>query len=105
MLLPVLPRIGMSLYESLTPPPYGDTDLETALAAFDRSITLSGNIDQIDLLRQGPAEAIDEAVRLTLGRAAKRGNFILATTDYFNENTPEAHIIAFAEAARRYGRI
>lgn len=103
-LLPLYSQIGMNLYETLTPEPYGDTSLESAISAFDKKITLSGNIDQITLLRKGSADTIEQAVKETLFTAKKRGNFILATTDYFNEQTPEKNIVAFAEAARKYGQ-
>ena len=103
-LLPLYSGIGMDMYESLTPPPYGDTDLEEAVKVFSPDITLSGNIDQIHLLRYGSDEEIEEAVRKTLAIAKKRGRFILATTDYFNDNTPKEKVAVFAEAAARHGR-
>ncbi len=105
-LLSIYPNLRMKAYESLTPPPYGDTQLAEAFNAFDPTqTTLLGNIDQIHLLRRGRAEDIEAAVRETL-RGAKEwsGNFILATTDYFNEDTPHENIQAFAEAGRKYGR-
>lgn len=101
-LLPIYPDLGMKAYESLTPPPYGDTQLAEAFSHFDPAqTTLLGNIDQIELLRNGSPAEIKDAVVGTL-RAAQfwKGNFILATTDYFNENTPHDNIHAFAEAAR-----
>ena len=106
-LLPIYPSLGMKAYESLTPPPYGDTELPTALAGFDpRRTTLLGNIDQISLLREGTPEEIEAAVEKTLRQAkAWGGNFILATTDYFNENTPHENIHALAEAGRKHGRL
>ena len=46
------------------------------------------------------------AVEKTLREAkAWGGSFILATTDYFNENTPHESIHALAEAGRRHGRL
>jgi uroporphyrinogen-III decarboxylase len=101
-LLPIYPSLGMKAYESLTPPPYGDTLLAAAFSNFDpEKTTLLGNIDQIDLLRNGSQAKIKCAVQETLRAAqAWKGNFILATTDYFNEGTPHNNIHAFAEAAR-----
>lgn len=106
-LLPIYPSLGMKAYESLTPPPYGDTELPKALACFDpRRTTLLGNIDQISLLRKGTPEEIEAAVEKTLRQArAWGGSFILATTDYFNENTPHENIHALAEAGRKHGRL
>jgi uroporphyrinogen-III decarboxylase len=97
-LLPLYPGLGLRAYESLTPPPYGDTVLEEAVRAFGRNTTLLGGIDQLDLLRTGTAGEILDTVR---GRC----HFILGTTDYFNENTPADKIRLLAEAGHRFGRL
>jgi len=102
-LLPLYHQIGMSMYESLTPLPYGDTNLEYALTVVPADITLSGGFDQIHLLRYGSDDAIQSTVKQILEKAKSRGNFIMATTDYFNENTPVEKITVFAEAAMKYG--
>lgn len=103
-LLPLYSKIKMNMYESMTPPPYGDTDLDTALSTIDKSITLSGNLDQVTFLKEASPEEIDQRVKSILTKAKKRGNFILATTDYFSEETPEENIHAFAEAGLKYGK-
>ncbi len=102
-LLPLYPGLGMKAYESLTPPPYGDTILANAVEVFGTGTTLSGNIDQIDLLRKGSAQDVKTAVKQTLDTVRGRCHFILATTDYFNEDTPHDNIHALAEAGRCYG--
>jgi uroporphyrinogen-III decarboxylase len=102
-LLPLYPGLGMGAYESLTPPPHGDTILSEAVAVFGKRVTLLGNIDQIDLLRTGSPAEIDAQVKQTLDTARGRCHFVLATTDYFNDNTPHENIHALADAARRYG--
>ncbi len=104
-LIPLYPSLGMKAYESLTPPPYGDTVLGEAVAAFGRETTLLGGIDQLDLLRKGSREDIDRAVRQVLQTVKGRCHFILGTTDYFNENTPAAGIRAFAQSGRRHGAL
>ncbi len=102
-LLPLYPEIGMSMYESLTPPPYGDTDLEFAFSVMPKDITLSGGFDQISLLRKGSAADIRSTVRKMMETVKKRGNFIMAATDYFNENTPEDNVFEFVRAAKEFG--
>ena len=102
-LIPLYPGIGMDVYESLTPPPYGDADLDEAFEAFGESVTLSGNFDQIHALRYWSGPEIEEGVRAVMAKAKKRGRFIFATTDYFNEKTPHDNIRTLAEAARKYG--
>jgi uroporphyrinogen-III decarboxylase len=96
-------KIHMDIYESLTQPPYGDTVLEEALAKIDRSITLCGNIDQIEFLKKATPAEVSDKVKRVLELAKKRGNFILGTTDYFSEGTPHENIKAMAEAALEYG--
>jgi uroporphyrinogen decarboxylase len=103
-LFPAYTQMGMDVYESLTPPPFGDTILEHALEIMPRSITLSGNIDQIEFLKTATPELIRARVQDVLKKAKKRGSFILSTTDYFAENTPHENILAFAEAGMKYGR-
>ncbi len=103
-LLPAYNDLPMRAYESLTPPPYGDTDLEHALATFRPDIVLSGNIDQIDFLMRARPDEIRSRVSEVLGKAKARGSFILAATDYFHEQTPHDSLHAFAEAGREFGR-
>jgi hypothetical protein len=102
-LLPLYPGLGMRAYESLTPPPYGDTPLEEAVQLFGHDTALLGNLDQLDLLRKGTHREIADQVREIINTVRGRCHFILATTDYFNENTPHDNIHAFADAARHYG--
>jgi uroporphyrinogen decarboxylase len=104
-LLRLYPGLGLRAYESLTPAPYGDTVLEEAVRAFGQGTTLLGGIDQLDLLRTGTSQDIEAAVRNVLDTVRGRCHFILGTTDYFNENTPEDKIRVLAEAGRKYGRL
>jgi hypothetical protein len=104
-LIPLYPELGVKAYESLTPPPYGDTVLEEAVAAFGTGTTLLGGIDQLDLLRKGSAEEIESAVRRVLDTVRGRCSFILGTTDYFNESTPADKIRLLAEVGRKHGTL
>ncbi len=102
-LLPYYSDIGMSVYESMTPPPYGDTELSAALTVIDHGIALCGNLDQVSFLREASPEQVRERTRGILELAKPRGRFILGTTDYLSEGTPEENIRAFAEAGVEYG--
>jgi uroporphyrinogen decarboxylase len=104
-LLPLYTELGLGAYESLTPPPYGDTVLEDAVQVFGQETALSGNIDQITLLREGTPAEIEAVVKQTLDTVRGRSHFILATTDYFNEATPHDSIHALAEAGLAHGRL
>jgi uroporphyrinogen-III decarboxylase len=104
-LLHLYPGLGLQAYESLTPPPYGDTVLAEAVEAFGKRTTLLGGIDQLDLLRTGTPREIEATVKRVLDTVRGRCHFILGTTDYFNENTPEEKIRVLADAGHRYGRL
>jgi uroporphyrinogen decarboxylase len=101
-LLPLLPRIGMDVYESLTPPPFGDTLLADAMARMP-GLPLMGGLDQIEFLRKATPAAVKEQTRKLLGLAQRHGRFIVGTSDYFNERTPRANLWAMREAVDRIG--
>jgi uroporphyrinogen decarboxylase len=104
-LLPLYSTLDLRAYESLAPPPYGDTLLEEAVEIMRPGTTLVGGIDQLDLMRTGSVHEIERTVKNVLETVRGKRHFILGTTDYLNENTPNANIRALAEAGRRYGRL
>ena len=104
-LIPLYSTLGLKAYESLTPPPYGDTQLGAAVETFGLNTTLVGGIDQLDLLRKGSVQEIDSTIKSVLDTVRGRSHFILGTTDYFNENTPKDKIQALADSGRRYGKL
>ena len=103
-LLPIYNEMGIDMYESLTAPPYGDTDLVTALNTIQPPTVLSGNLDQIHFLKVATPEEIRAEVKRVMDLVKPRGSFIFACTDYLCEGTPEANIRALAEAAIEYGK-
>jgi uroporphyrinogen-III decarboxylase len=104
-LIPLYSTLGLRAYESLTPPPYGDTVLAAAVESFGRNTTLVGGIDQLDLLRKGSANDIDATIKKIMDTVRGNCHFILGTTDYFNENTPQEKIQALAYSGWRHGRL
>ena len=97
-------ELEIDVWGYLTPRPFGDVDLDQALAVMRPDMVLRGNIDQVEFLVQaGPAE-IKARVAEVLGKVKARGNFILSTTDFLFDGTPYENIRAFAEAGREYGR-
>ncbi len=103
-LFDVYPKLEMSTYESLTSHPYGDTNLKEVKRKLGRYMTLMGNIDQIDFLRKASPEKVREKVRGVMQIAKPEGNFILSTSDYFNENTPYENIFALSDAGKEFGK-
>ena len=97
LLLPILREIGMDVYESLTPPPFGDTDLVEATRIM-HDVALLGGFDQIDFLRKATPAAIRQRIREMAEVAARHGRFILGTSDYINESTPVENLHALRAA-------
>jgi len=87
----------------LTPPPFGDVDLDEALRVMRPDLALRGNVDQVEFLVHASPREILQGVRDLLLKVKPRGNWILSTTDFFFDGTPYANIDAFAEAGREFG--
>ncbi|MCK9618566.1 MAG: hypothetical protein M0R21_12120 [Lentimicrobiaceae bacterium] len=87
----------------LTPPPYGDVVLEEALAALRPTLTLRGNIDQLNFLKTATPQQVRERVRRVLETVMPRGNWILSTTDFCFDDTPYDNLHAMADACREFG--
>ena len=97
LLLPILREIGMDVYESLTPPPFGDTDLAEAIRIM-QGVGLMGGIDQIEFLRKATPIMVRRRVAEMARLATEHGRFILGTSDYINENTPPENLRAMCAA-------
>ncbi|MHB8280477.1 MAG: uroporphyrinogen decarboxylase family protein [Candidatus Humimicrobiaceae bacterium] len=97
-------NIGTNAWGYLTPPPYGDVDLDKALKVIDKNIVLIGNIDQVNFMVKASAREIKEKVKNLLEKVKQRGNFILSTTDWFFDDTPLENIKAFTEAGFEFGK-
>ncbi len=97
LLLPALRDIGMDIYESLTPAPFGDTQLEAAVEIME-GIPLMGGLDQIQFLRKATPAEVQRRVRQMAHTVAGHRRFILGTSDYINENTPVENLRAMRRA-------
>ena len=97
-------KMPIDAYETMTPPPFGDMDFDTALAKFNKCICLMGNIDQVEFLMKATPREVYERVKEVVLKAKKRGNFILTTSDWLFDGTPKDNVRAFVEAGLEYGR-
>jgi len=88
----------------LTGPPFGDVILDDVLRIIRPSMTLRGNIDQVEFLRSATPDQVKQRVREVVERVKARGNWILSTTDFPFDGQPYENMHALAEAGREYGR-
>jgi len=96
--------LDINCWGYLTPPPFGDVDLDEALRVVRPDMALRGNIDQVEFLIKATPEQVKARVRDVVLKVKPRGNWILSTTDFFFDGTPYENIHAFAEAGREYGK-
>lgn len=95
--------LGTDSFGYLTPPPFGDVDLDQALKILRPDMVLRGNIDQVEFMKTATPQQVRQRVKEVLGKVKKRGNFILSATDFFFDETPYDNIRAFVEAGMEYG--
>lgn len=95
--------MGIDAWGYMTPPPYGDVDLDKALATMKNDMILIGNIDQVDFLIRATPKQVREKVRQLTEKVKDRGNFILSTTDWCFDSIPFENIKAFVQAGIEYG--
>jgi uroporphyrinogen decarboxylase len=96
--------LEMDCWGYITPPPFGDVELDKVLEVIRPDITLRGNIDQVEFLIKASTEDVKERVKDVVLKAKRRGNFILSTTDFFFDETPYDNIEAFVKAGLEYGQ-
>ncbi|MHB8276538.1 MAG: uroporphyrinogen decarboxylase family protein [Candidatus Humimicrobiaceae bacterium] len=99
-LLPVYNEMSMRGYESLAEYPFGDTTLDHALSVFSEEKVLSGNIDQIYFLKTASPKQVESKVKEIADKVKRRKHFIIATTDYIEEDTPVENIEALGQCIK-----
>jgi hypothetical protein len=91
---------GFDGIDTMDPPPLGNTDIEKVKAEFGDRIFLKGNLDPVNLLLNGKAEAIRERAGELIHKAGKGGGYILSTACSVSPRTDPRHIALLAEASR-----
>ena len=96
--------MDIDVWGYLTGPPFGDVILDEVLRIIRPSMTLRGNIDQVEFLRNATPSKVKQRVREVVERVKARGNWILSTTDFPFDGQPYENMHALAEAGREFGR-
>ncbi len=95
-------KLETHVVEPFSPPPLGDGDLAEAKRISDGSYTIVGNVDQINVLKQGTIDDVKRVTRETIETGKPGGRFILQTADYLEYGTPFENIEAFVETGLEY---
>ena len=104
VLYPSYLKLGMDVWETVSPPPQGDNDLAEAKAAVGDKLILSGNLDQIDFLKRAALEEIDKEVTHIMQTGKSGGKYIFAASDFLEKGTPLENIKQVVDVAKREGK-
>jgi uroporphyrinogen-III decarboxylase len=96
---PIYGNLGMTLWETVSPPPQGDNDLALAKATIGDRICLLGNLDQIRFLKSATPEEVDAATREIVRTGKPGGRYLFAASDFLEKNTPLQNVKAMLDAA------
>ncbi|MFV0465070.1 MAG: uroporphyrinogen decarboxylase family protein, partial [Lachnospiraceae bacterium] len=101
VLYPCYKKLGITVWETVSPSPQGDNDLSDAKEYFKQDLVLSGNFDQIHFLKNESSEAVEEAAFKLMQTGKKEGHFIFSCSDYLEVGTPIENVKALFRGAKR----
>lgn len=96
-------KMPINVWGYVTGPPFGDVVLDDVLKIIRQGISLRGNIDQVEFLRNATTAEIEDRVKQLIEKVKPRGNWILSTSDFFFDGTPYENIEAFTRSGLKYG--
>jgi uroporphyrinogen-III decarboxylase len=103
-LYPCYKTLGISVWETVSPPPQGDNDLREAKDFFGGDLILSGNLDQVHFLKTASIAEIEEEAGRIMETGKPGGHYIFAASDYLETGTPVENVKAMIRGARRRGK-
>jgi hypothetical protein len=92
-------ELGMTVWETISPPPQGDNEIAEAKKLLGKDLVLSGNLDQIHFLKEANAGEVKDAVEKLMALCKPGGKYLFDTSDYLEPNTPLENIKAMIQAA------
>jgi uroporphyrinogen decarboxylase len=93
---------GYDGIDTMDPPPLGNTDILRVKEEFGDRIFLKGNLDPVNILLKGEAEAIRSKAAELIASAGGDGGYILSTACSVSPGTDPANIALLAEASKHH---
>ena len=97
-------ELGADIVEPFSPPPPGDGDLRKAKELSEGKFAIIGNIDQVNIIKNGSIDLVKKVTRETVEIGKIEGRFLLQNADYFEYNTPIENIKAYIDTGIEYGK-
>ena len=92
-------EVGYDGVDTMDPPPLGDTDIAKVKRDFGDRLFLKGNLDPVNLLLKGSAEAIRGRAAELIGTAGQGGGYILSTACSVSPGTDPRNIAILTETS------
>jgi uroporphyrinogen-III decarboxylase len=93
---------GYDGVDTMDPPPLGNTDIGSVKKEFGERLFLKGNLDPVNILLKGEAEAIRSKAAELIASAGGDGGYILSTACSVSPGTDPANIALLAEASKHH---
>jgi uroporphyrinogen decarboxylase len=93
--------VGIDAIDPLEP--IAGMDIGEVKERYGDRLCLMGNIDCGDLLSRGTPEQVASMVRTTIGRAAKGGGYVLASSNSIHPAVKPVNYSTMVMAGRQYG--
>lgn len=98
-LVPAYAKMGVANVEPFSPVPLGDADLDKVAQLLHGEFSVTGGVDQVNVIQNGTVADVEAAVVKTLEQGKKFPGFILQNADFFTYETPQENVEAFARKA------
>lgn len=96
-------ELSSDIVEPFAPPPFGDNDLVEVKKRSEGKFTIIGNVDQVNVIKDGTIDLVKEITKETVEIGKVGGGFILQNADYFEYGTPIENIEAYIKIGIEYG--
>jgi len=89
-------KMGIKNIEPFSPAPLGDGDLEVLAQKMDREFTVTGGVDQVNIIQNGTVADVEKATLETLNKGKKFSSYIMQNADFLEYGTPVENVEAYA---------
>ncbi|MDC7227249.1 MAG: uroporphyrinogen decarboxylase family protein, partial [Spirochaetales bacterium] len=89
-------KMGIKNIEPFSPYPLGDGDLDALAGMVSDEFTVTGGVDQVNVIQKGTVEDVERLTLETLNKGKKFDRYILQSADFLEYGTPIENVEAFA---------
>lgn len=99
-LYPAYKKLGITVWETISEAPQGDSVLAEAKEYFKDELILFGNFDQVYFLKEASPKEVEQRAYDLMMTGKKGGHFIFSCSDYLETGTPLENVKALLKGAR-----